>query len=558
MPSAPLPANERQRLEALERYEILDSLPETEYDDLATLAASICGVPMSVVSLIDSDRQWFKARHGVDIPQIPRSTALCSYAIHSDEVMEVPNATQDPRFVDNDLVTGDFGLRFYAGAPLITPDKYRLGTLCVVDRVPRHLTDEQRHALEALARQAVSQLELRRALKRAQIADAEKAMALSELEASNAVLERFVKHAPAAIAMLDSSWRYVAVSQRFLQSMNLSAPSVKGCDHFKICAFWPRSWRMAFEQAFQGEVQRGQGEVLHPDGRGEMFVDWEIYPWQGANGKSEGVIVLIDDVTPARRIEKLKSEFVSVVSHELRTPLTSIRGALGLLGGGVAGALPERAEQMIHIAHKNAERLVLLINDILDIEKIESGQMKFDLHTFDLGALLQSAVATNEHYAQTLGVSIVPPQQDGYAEPLYVRADESRLAQVMANLLSNAAKFTPNGGEVRVNLCEVGQGEDKRVRVEVRDQGPGVPPAFVNRLFERFAQADSSATRTQSGTGLGLAISRAIIEKMGGQIRYAPPRPGMSGATFWFELERVPAPTTPESLPQNSPDSEAV
>ena len=541
MPSAPRPADELQRLQALERYDILDSLPETEYDDLVTLAASICGAPISLVSLVDSERQWFKARRGLDVSQTPRSVSFCAHAIHGTGVFEVQNAAQDPRFSDNALVTGEPNICFYAGAPLVTPDNFRLGTLCVIDHVPRELSPAQRHALEALARQVVSQLELRLALRHARAADAEKTRALAELESSNAILERFVEHAPAAIAMLDENWRYVAVSRRFLQSMNLPSLAVNGRDHFETCPFWPRLWKGAFERALCGEVQRGQGDVLHPDGRLEMFVDWEVHPWHGPDGKSEGVIILIDDVTPARRIEKLKNEFVSVVSHELRTPLTSIRGALGLLGGGVAGPLPDRARQMIDIAHKNAERLVLLINDILDIEKIENGQMTFGFSFVDLRALVRSSVVSNAPYAQTLGVTLRALGAGEEQGPLWVRVDEARLAQVMANLLSNASKFTPHGGEVRVRVIERQDEGDGRVRVEVRDQGPGVPSSFTSRLFERFAQADASSTRSQNGTGLGLAISRAITEKMGGQIGYTAPRPGTIGATFWFELDQLSA-----------------
>ncbi|BCM93030.1 alkaline phosphatase synthesis sensor protein PhoR [Abditibacteriota bacterium] len=553
MPSAPHPIDEPQRLKALERYDILDSIPETEYDDLATLAASICGAPISLVSLVDADRQWFKARYGLDVNETPRSVSFCAHAIHNDNIFEVRNATQDPRFSDNALVTGKMGIRFYAGAPLITPDNFRLGTLCVIDMVPRELSDEQRRALEALARQVVSQLELRRALQNTQIADAEKASALAKMEASNSTLERFVEHAPAAIAMLDSSWQYVAVSRRFVQKMNLPEQSVVGSNHFRLCPFWPRSWRISFERALFGEVQKGQADMLHPDGRPEMFVDWEIYPWPGSNGQNEGVMLLIDDVTPTRRLEKLKSEFVSVVSHELRTPLTSIRGALGLLGGGVAGVLPERARQMIDIAHKNSERLVLLINDILDIEKIENGQMKFNFAVVDLRELVRAAIVHNQPYAEALGVTLRATGVTPDREPVWVRVDEARINQVMANLLSNAAKFTPNGGQVRVHIIEIEGGNMGRVRVEVRDQGPGVPPSFASRLFEQFAQADSSSTRTKGGTGLGLAISRAIIEKTEGQIGYTPPRDGTMGATFWFELERLSEP-----LPETSTTSDAA
>ncbi len=259
-----------------------------------------------------------------------------------------------------------------------------------------------------------------------------------------------------------------------------------------------------------------------------------------ADGEIAGYVSIGYDLTETRRAEKLKNEFVSVVSHELRTPLTSIRGALGLLSGGVAGELPASATQMIGIAQKNADRLVLLINDILDIEKIESGKMRFETSEIALPNLLENALESNRGYAQTLGVEIELEPLAPALQSATLSGDEARLQQVMSNLLSNACKWTPRGSSVRVRalLAPDSAPSNARVSIEVQDAGPGVPPEFEARLFERFAQADGSATREKGGTGLGLAVSQAIIEKHGGAIGYrAPDAPaGRAGATFGFEL----------------------
>lgn len=160
---ATLPQNETKRLEVLNRYKILDTPRESDFDDLVRLAAQICQTPISLVSLVDRDRQWFKGRYGLEIPETPRQLSFCAHTIlHPEEAMEVPDATQDPRFADNELVTGDLKLRYYAGAPLVTPDGYALGTLCVIDKRPRHLSPEQKEALRILSRQVMMQLELRR------------------------------------------------------------------------------------------------------------------------------------------------------------------------------------------------------------------------------------------------------------------------------------------------------------------------------------------------------------------------------------------------------------
>ena len=292
-------------------------------------------------------------------------------------------------------------------------------------------------------------------------------------------------------------------------------------------------------RAKNGGGSEAEWTCLHADGSSfPMRISHSVL--RDAAGEIAGYVSIGYDLSEARRAEKLKNEFISVVSHELRTPLTSIRGALGLLSGGVAGALPASATQMIDIAQKNADRLVLLINDILDIEKIESGKMRFETSEVSLANLLESALESNRGYAQTLSVEIeLEPL------PLALRAatlsgDEARLQQVMSNLLSNACKWTPRSSHVQMRALVAPDStpEKPRVSIEVQDAGPGVPPEFESRLFERFAQADGSATREKGGTGLGLAVTFAIVEKHGGAIGYrAPDAPaGRVGATFHFTL----------------------
>lgn len=159
--SYPVPHNDTDRLRALRSYQILDTKPEERFDELTQLAAIICGVPISLITLIDADRQWFKSKVGLDLSETPRAQAFCTHAIMQPQMFEVPDATEDARFAKNPLVTGDPNIRFYAGAPLATSDGHLLGTMCVLDRKPRTLSAEQKTALEILGRQVVANMELR-------------------------------------------------------------------------------------------------------------------------------------------------------------------------------------------------------------------------------------------------------------------------------------------------------------------------------------------------------------------------------------------------------------
>ncbi|HEX6903658.1 MAG TPA: ATP-binding protein [Thermoanaerobaculia bacterium] len=242
-------------------------------------------------------------------------------------------------------------------------------------------------------------------------------------------------------------------------------------------------------------------------------------------------VAVQEDVTQRKRMERIKDDFVSVVSHELRTPLTSIRGSLGLLAGGAVGEMPAAARSLLDIANSNCERLVRLINDILDMEKIGSGKMAFAPVPLDLVPLVEQAILSNRAYAHGFGVEIRLAE----ACPGRVLADPDRLHQVLTNLLSNAARHSPRGAAVEVRVRRL----DGKLRVSVTDHGAGIPPEFQPRVFEKFAQADSSSSRREGGTGLGLSISRAIVERLGGKIWFET-QAGV-GTTFFFDLADLDA-----------------
>jgi PAS domain S-box-containing protein len=279
-------------------------------------------------------------------------------------------------------------------------------------------------------------------------------------------------------------------------------------------------------RALAGEDVHFQYTQANADGD-LLDLSVKYLPRRNERGEVEGFYTLATDITEIRRLERLKSEFVSTVSHELRTPLTSIRGSLGLLSGGVAGALPEKARGLIEIAKSNCERLIRLINDMLDIEKIESGKMTFNLRSLELMELIEQVARANDGFAVQHGVRL---QVTAAVPEAKIQGDGDRLAQVLTNLISNACKFSPCGSSVDIAVSRQGD----QLRVEVTDHGPGISEEFRKRIFQKFSQADTTNARKEGGTGLGLSISKAIIERLGGRIGFFS-EPG-KGATFYFEL----------------------
>lgn len=248
-----------------------------------------------------------------------------------------------------------------------------------------------------------------------------------------------------------------------------------------------------------------------------------------ADSENEWVGFVLD-LREQKRIDHLKSEFISIVSHELRTPLTSIRGSMGLLESGVVGELPAKALQLVQIAHKNSQRLTALVNDILDMEKLATGQMVLNMRELDLCHLLQQSVDANAPYAETYQVRY---EFHNEVKRALVLADSDRLMQVLANLLSNAAKFSSPGDIVLLRLVE----QESQYMIEVEDHGRGIPASFHDRIFGKFAQATDSSIRQKEGAGLGLHISKTLVEKMQGHIGFSSQEKVKT--VFWISFPKL-------------------
>jgi PAS domain S-box-containing protein len=278
-------------------------------------------------------------------------------------------------------------------------------------------------------------------------------------------------------------------------------------------------------QARETGRAESQGWRVRKDGS-RFWAESILHAVHGDEGALVGFAKITRDISERKRVEQLKDEFVSTVNHELRTPLTSIAGSLGLLVGGAGGELPAGAARLIGIAHANCHRLIRLINDMLDVEKIQSGKMRFEVVRLSLADVTRRCVESLDGFGSQPDVRIEFTAGAGCD----VRGDSDRITQVITNLVSNAVKFSPADGRVHVSIERI----DRLVRLCVRDEGPGIPDEFRARIFSKFAQADSSDTRQKGGTGLGLVIAKEIVDRHGGRLWFES-EPG-KGASFFVDL----------------------
>ena len=351
-----------------------------------------------------------------------------------------------------------------------------------------------------------------------------------QVEASGRKLALFAERSPIAVFELDPEGRIQQVNPAAELLFGYPLSELAGQAVSKLIL---PQYHAEFEAQWRALIANREPltglKLRNPRRDGISIVcEWTVTPLVNAAGEIVAVIAQGRDVTQQLEAERMKKEFTSTLSHELRTPLTSIIGSLQLINSGVLGDIDKDVLELTTIAERNGQRLLDLINDVLDVEKIESGKLTLFPEPLLLSELVAESLALNRGFADRYKVRLAA---SGELPLVKVNADRKRLLQIMTNLLSNAAKFSPEGATVLVTMQPAADGN---VRVGVDDSGPGIPENFRNRIFGRFAQADMSYTRQKGGTGLGLAICKRLIEMMGGKIGFSDRSGG--GTTFWFEL----------------------
>ncbi len=586
MLSAPHPFDENLRLQELISLDILDTAPEPEFDDLAQLAAQIANAPVALVSLVDADRQWFKACVGLPTRQTSRTVSFCAHAIFDDGVMWVEDARRDIRFADNPLVAGPPGIRFYAGAPITVRDS-KIGTLCVIDSKPKAWNEALARQLETLAKIVADRLEARRELQqrtipaksaRQAIIDVDdrgivaawnpSAERLFGLAANDALGQPFTDVLAAAevveqrrddrqfqllIAEVNDYAIYMLDARGRVISWNAGAARIKGYSAEEIIGqsfsvFYSNEDRAAGKpkKALRRALATGrfedEGWRVRKDGSRlwtSVVID-AIYD----DGQFVGFAKITRDITErheadatlklalqhAEDANRAKSEFLANMSHEIRTPLNGVVGVADMLA---QAELPPAQHQMAEIIASSAKNLEQLLGDILDLARIESGQVVMAPEPFNLVEMTHAMAGLARLNAE--GKDLQFNVDDRLPAGTSVVADKFRIQQILTNLLSNAVKFTERGEvTLKVRLDTDAEGESV-CTFEVRDTGVGFDPSNKALVFDRFSQADGSITRRFGGTGLGMAISRQLADMMDAELD-CDSRPGV-GSVF---VLRVP------------------
>jgi signal transduction histidine kinase/CheY-like chemotaxis protein len=492
---------ERARLGALDSYAVLDTAPEQAFDDIARLAARLCGTPSALVSLLDRDRQWFKAKVGVDPCETARDIAFCDYAIRGDAVMVVPDAAIDPRFSYNPLVVGEPFIRFYAGAPIIDSDGHALGTVCVLDTRPRADFDGA-DALAALARQVVVQLELRRRIAR-DTHSVSVAENYRDLLWSRAIDVMVVTDVEGVVVESNPAW------QKMFGSVDPAHP---------ISQLYAASETSPLKVPGEGEdgiqVQR---RMMTASG-GEVSIDWTLVR------KNDLVFRIGRDQTRAIRaeeqlahIQKMESlgQLTGGIAHDFNNLLTIILGNIETAMRRVKAGRTDELARVLDHAREASERAANLTQRLLAFARRQS----LDPVLIDPVALVTDL---RDLFDRSLGGAHRIAYRRG-EEVCKISIDPAQLENSLINLVVNARDAMPDGGTIlitveNVDLDDDGSGGDCQagdyVRIAVRDEGTGMDAATRERVFEPFFTTKDHG----KGTGLGLSQVMGFVSQSGGRV----------------------------------------
>jgi diguanylate cyclase (GGDEF)-like protein/PAS domain S-box-containing protein len=457
-------SDEERRLQALDSYNILDTESEEDFDELAKLAAYICDVPIALVSLVAKDRQWFKAHVGLNICETPRELSFCAHAIRSPkDIMEVPDATQDARFANNPLVTDDPKIRFYAGSPLVTPEGFALGTLCVIDRVPRHLSDKQKEMLALLAHQAVAQLQLRARVQELNETTARCERVAYALRDSEERFQLFMSNTPILAFMKDDAGKYVYVNEAVLKRFELQHEDIIGKSDAE---FWPQAAEEI--RAHDQQVMEGGGTVRFEeavpmaDGQTSHWLSYK-FPLTDSEGRRLLAGTSLD-ITDRKYYEQQMAEYQSRLEQAV-TQLEEMALTDSLTGLRNKASFEARIDEEISRARRYLLPLSLLMIDIDHFKKINDdfGHPVGDEVLERIADILREGARPSDFIARYGGEEFVLILPNTDAQGAYYVAERMRETV-------EAAIPQPRGLTISAGVASLTPGESGRSLLERADE----------------------------------------------------------------------------------------
>ncbi|MBB2145722.1 PAS domain-containing protein [Pedobacter sp. LMG 31464] len=552
-----IPANDPQRLVALKRYRIMDSPSEESFDNIVRLCTQIFEVPISLVSLVDAERVFFKANVGMgNAKEANRGKSLCALAVLDPEVTVFEDALKEPCLIANPNVAGEFGLRFYAGAPLTTHDGFLIGTLCVIDKTPRIFSKKERQILAGMAAAIMDQIELRlSALEEIEKHQTKNAIIIEQQEemrtinealmATNEELkmshEEMINSRNSALEVRERLEIALDASKLGSTEVMLSTGVMNSTPQFKANYGYGKDEPFTYPDLFnailpdhrdriknlvkiaidRNDIYKAEYPVKWRDGS-IHWISAHGRPRYDKNGKVDRMVGMTSDITESKLFEQRKDDFLSIASHELKTPVTSLKASLQLLNRIKDNPTSLTHIKLIEQANRSMEKMDVLVSDLLNMNRMAEGQLKLDLETFSIAEMLQQCC--NHIRVGGKYELIIEGDSD-----LKIHADQHRIDQVVVNFVNNAVKYAPKS--LTINLKIEKQGSN--AKISVTDKGPGISPETLPHLFDRYYRA-SYESKNYSGLGLGLYICSEIIKRHDGEIGVESQLG--KGSTFWFTI----------------------
>lgn len=536
MQPAQNPANETNRLVKLRSLGVLDTLPQQAFDDITALASSICGTPIALISLVDRERQWFKSNIGLSASETPREVAFCAHAIlEPDNVMVVEDALQDPRFSDNPLVVEDPLIRFYAGAPIVSPEGYAMGTVCVIDRQPRTLSASQQTALRSLSSLVSNLMEHERLSQK-------EAQRLSEKAKRRAsVVDALLMTGLDLKSFVDTNYTYQFANLAYLDYWGRESSDIVGKTVADLMGqdLFESTIKLPIDRALAGHTEHYEVEIGFP-GKGLRHVEVSYIPAHDDLGNVIGVVVRVHDIQfrkereleLERAVELLEHKtleqdrFIHIISHDLREPINTINNFSSLLLEDETLNLPSAAQRYLNFVASGGRRIESLLSDLLSFLQLE--RHAIDKQRVDLSSI---AAQVRDDLSDTLQ-SKNGRIEFGHMPMAY--GDPSLLRIALQNLVSNALKFVDEG---TAPLVKIGATIDvDTLHITVTDNGIGIETQHIKNIFDMFKRLHTK--KEYPGTGLGLSICRRIAELHNGDL-HTTSTFGV-GSTFTLSLPMLP------------------